>query len=79
MGLERIAPAAAYPADIVGLLGPEPFGVALSIAVGNNKALGFAQDPEAGGEVRGMVGEMLAVVNGVVPAAMAWRVAPCLP
>jgi hypothetical protein len=79
MGLERIAPAAAYPADIVGLLGPEPFGVALSIAVGNNKALGFAQDPEAGGEVRGMVGEMLAEVNGVVPAAMAWRVAPCLP
>ncbi|WCS66503.1 hypothetical protein TMCBR2_gp018 [Caulobacter phage TMCBR2] len=77
MGLPRIAPAQALPGDIVGLHGPAPFGVALSIAVGNNKALGFAPDPEADGLPRCYVGEMLVEVDGVVAAATAWRVNPC--
>lgn len=77
MGLQRIAPAAAWPGDIVGLHGPAPFGVALAIAVGNNKALGFAPDPEAENQPRAMVGEMLVEVDGMVAAFTAWRLHPC--
>jgi len=83
MGLQRIAPADALPCDLVGLAGPEPFGIALAVAVGNGKALAFAAAPQMGGEPRGMVGEMLALFRTPegeesTVARMAWRVPPCL-
>ena len=42
-GLERIAPAAALPGDIIALPSEpnDPFGCALTVAVGNGRVLGF--------------------------------------
>ena len=42
-GLERIAPAAALPGDIIALAaeGESAFGCALTVAVGNGRVLGF--------------------------------------
>lgn len=40
-GLERIAPAAARPGDIVGLVADEAFGCSLTVAVDNGRVLGF--------------------------------------
>lgn len=42
-GLERIAPAAALPGDIVGLASEEGdgFGCSLTVALGNGRVLGF--------------------------------------
>lgn len=43
-GLERIAPAAALPADLVMVPGEGPFGGALTMAVDNGRVLGWHQD-----------------------------------
>lgn len=60
-GLVRIAPAAALPADILGLRTDESaFGIAVAIYAGNGKAVAFA-----GGV--GMTGKL------EEPALMAWR------
>lgn len=42
--LERIAPAAARPADIVMIPGEAPFDGALTVAVGNGRVLGWHED-----------------------------------
>lgn len=44
LGLERIPPAAALPADIVMIPGQAPLDGALTIAVGNGRVLGFHED-----------------------------------
>jgi hypothetical protein len=46
LGLERIAPAEALPGDIVAFEGfnPETFGVALGVAIGQGRIVGFAND-----------------------------------
>lgn len=44
MGLPRIAPAAAWVADLVLLPAEGPFGGALSVAVGNGRVLGYHED-----------------------------------
>lgn len=44
LGLERIPPAAALPADIVMIPGEAPLDGALTIAVGNGRVLGFHED-----------------------------------
>lgn len=41
LGLDRIAPAAALPCDILLVPGPAPFDGALYVAVGNGRAIGF--------------------------------------
>ncbi len=41
LDLERIAPAAALPGDLILLPAAEPFGGALTIAVGNGRVLGY--------------------------------------
>ena len=43
-GLERIAPAAALPGDIIALEteADSPFGCALTVAVGNGRVIGFS-------------------------------------
>ncbi len=46
LGLERIAPAAALPADLILLPAAEPFGGALTVAVGNGRVLGYHDDLE---------------------------------
>ena len=46
LGLERIAPAAALPADLVMLPAPAPFLGALTMAVGNGRVLGWHEDVE---------------------------------
>ncbi len=43
-GLERIAPAAALPADLVMLPAEAPFGGALTMAVGNGRVIGWHDD-----------------------------------
>ena len=43
MGLERIAPAAALPGDIVGLPSGDAFGCSLSVAVGEGLVLGLVE------------------------------------
>lgn len=45
VGLAEISPASAWPGDIVALPGTDrqPFGCALTIAVGNGKLLGFGE------------------------------------
>lgn len=50
LGLERIAPAAALPADIVMIPGEAPLDGALTVAVGNGRVLGFHEDA-GGGEI----------------------------
>jgi hypothetical protein len=47
LGLERIAPAAALPGDLVLLPAAEPFGGGLTIAVGNGRVLGYHDDLDA--------------------------------
>jgi hypothetical protein len=44
LGLPRIAPAAAWVADMVLLPAEGPFGGALSVAVGNGRVLGYHED-----------------------------------
>jgi hypothetical protein len=44
LGLPRIAPAAAWVADLVLLPAGAPFGGALSVAVGNGRVLGYHED-----------------------------------
>jgi hypothetical protein len=44
LGLARIAPAAAWVADLVLLPAEGPFGGALSVAVGNGRVLGYHED-----------------------------------
>ncbi|MCG7350042.1 DUF6950 family protein [Sphingomonas sp. ACRSK] len=44
IGLPRIAPAAAWVADLVLLPAEGPFGGALSVAVGNGRVLGYHED-----------------------------------
>jgi hypothetical protein len=44
LGLPRIAPAAAWVADLVLLPAEGPFGGALSVAVGNGRVLGYHED-----------------------------------
>ncbi|MBB3910831.1 DUF6950 family protein [Sphingomonas desiccabilis] len=46
LGLPRIAPAAAWVADLVLLPADGPFGGALSVAVGNGRVLGYHEDVE---------------------------------
>lgn len=45
VGLERIPPAAALPADIIAIPTEDgsPFGCALAVAVGNGRALAFVE------------------------------------
>jgi len=50
IGLVRIPPAAALPADIILIPGEGPFGGALAIAVGNGRVLGYHEDC-AGAEI----------------------------
>lgn len=71
LGYRRIAPAEALPGDIMGMLGPDPFGYAMAVAMGNGKALAFAADPETGVESC-YVGEALITRDGITPAAIAW-------
>lgn len=47
LGLERIPPAAALPADIVMIPGEAPLDGALTVAVGNGRVLGFHEDEGA--------------------------------
>ncbi|WP_236548012.1 DUF6950 family protein [Sphingomonas sp. AX6] len=44
LGLERIAPAAARPCDIIMVPGEGPLDGALHIAVGNGRTLGYHED-----------------------------------
>ena len=44
LGLQRIAPAAALPADIIMVPGEGSFGGALQVVVGNGRTLGYHQD-----------------------------------
>lgn len=44
MGLQRIPPAAALPADLVLLPGEGPFGGSLTMAVGNGRVFGYHED-----------------------------------
>lgn len=44
LGLERIPPAAALPADIIMVPGEGSFGGALQVVVGNGRTLGYHQD-----------------------------------
>lgn len=44
MGLQRIPPAAALPADLVLLPGDGPFGGSLTMAVGNGRVFGYHED-----------------------------------
>ena len=46
LGLERIAAAAALPADLILLPAEGPFGGALTMAVGNGRVLGYHEDLE---------------------------------
>lgn len=39
-GFARIAPASAWPGDIVAIPGPEPFGCALMVQLSNGRVLG---------------------------------------
>lgn len=43
MGLERIAPAAALPGDIIGLPSGDAFGCSLSVALGDGLVLGLVE------------------------------------
>lgn len=43
-GLERIAPAAALPADLIALPSGDALGVCLYVYAGNGKALGYKED-----------------------------------
>ena len=43
MGLERIAPAAALPADIIGLPSNDAFGCSLSVCLGDGLVLGLVE------------------------------------
>jgi hypothetical protein len=63
MGLPRIPPAAALVGDIIELPGEAPFG-ALTVAVGNNRVLGWHADADG------------AVVMQPVEYIAAWRVDP---
>lgn len=47
-GLERIAPAAALPGDLLGFESDDPFGCSIWVNMGNGKALGFKADHEVG-------------------------------
>ena len=64
-GLARIAPAAALPGDIVGLPGEEGW-TALTVALGNDRLLGFH-----------LAAAGCAVVQPLVAPLFAWRAAPC--
>lgn len=44
IGLARIAPAAALPADLIMLPGEDVFGGSLTMAVGNGRVLGYHED-----------------------------------
>jgi hypothetical protein len=44
LGFPRVAPAAAWVADLVLLPAEGPFGGALSVAVGNGRVLGYHED-----------------------------------
>lgn len=44
IGLERIAPAAALPADLILIPGEGAFGGALVMAVGNGRVIGYHED-----------------------------------
>ncbi|MGT2515663.1 DUF6950 family protein [Sphingomonas panni] len=44
MGLQRIPPAAALPADLVLIPGEGPFGGSLTMALGNGRVLGYHED-----------------------------------
>lgn len=71
-GFARIAPAACLPGDFVGMAAEAPFGFALSVAMGNGKALAFALHPESVDQ-RAFVGEMFSTQPGVEsPAVTAW-------
>lgn len=43
MGLERIAPAAALPGDIIGLPSGDAFGCSLAVALGDGLVLGLVE------------------------------------
>jgi len=66
-GVERIPPASVLPGDVVALVGPEPWGAALCVTLGQ-------------GWLLGVVGDRFAVFQ---PAARAdafvgaWRIDPC--
>lgn len=45
LGLERIAPAAALPGDIIALASDSDGWPALTVAIGNGRVLGFHGDP----------------------------------
>ncbi|MCG7350015.1 DUF6950 family protein [Sphingomonas sp. ACRSK] len=62
LGLPRIAPAAAWVADLILLPAEGPFGGALSVAVGNGRVLGYHEDVDGA--------DILQPVKYVV----AWRV-----
>lgn len=63
--LERIAPAEALMADLIGYPADGAWPIALGVAVGNGRAIAYAPDGFA------RVGE-------IAPAVTAWRVHPCL-
>ncbi|MBP7704206.1 MAG: hypothetical protein KA105_02835 [Caulobacter sp.] len=70
LGHPRIAPAMALPGDIIAMATPaEGWDCALTIALGNNRVLGFAE----GGE--GMV--CVPFQPDLTHALTAWRVEPC--
>lgn len=64
LGLQRIAPAAALPGDLVGLPCEGPWGCALTVAVGNGRVFGFLNG----------VGIVTQPPRLFVAA---WRAAPC--
>lgn len=65
MGFERIPPAAALAADLIGYPADDPWPVALGVAVGNGRAIAYDIDG-------------IARVGEITPAIAAWRVEPCL-
>lgn len=61
MGLPRIPPASALPADIVAVQGDGLGGLSLTVALGNGRLVGFRGGPAA-------------VLQPLLPPLAAWRV-----
>jgi hypothetical protein len=82
-GWQRIAPAAALPCDIIGLPGPDPWGIAVGVAVGDGRALAFT--PTLDGREVCMVGDLAPVAalthpdTGESVVIPAWRLPTCQP
>lgn len=82
-GWERIPAASALPCDLIGLPGPDPWGIAIGIALGDGRSLAFT--PNVEGREICLVGDLAPVAalthpdtgnRVVIPA---WRLPVCPP